>query len=187
MLSSPVSSDADLQWGQSSLFIQGLSDLRLGGPCKLSLSSFHPPFPQPQGGALQRLLLEAWGAPRAPPQQVLKPPSLEHHEMTDTQRSASLGRVLGTFSVPPFSWGAWSLTSSPTCQACTQIFVFPAQGTVQSSVSQSPLLDCPLPLLPRVGFAQMPRGKAWPSASTLLSLLFAVLDCGCLRTSFKMS
>ena len=39
-------------------------------------------------------------APRAPPsRQVLKPTvSPEHHEVTDSQPSAGLGRVLGTFS-----------------------------------------------------------------------------------------
>lgn len=73
MLPSPVSSDADLQWGQSSLFTQGLRDLRLGGPCKLSLSSLHPPSPRPPGGALQRPRLEAGLPPRPPPRQVLKP------------------------------------------------------------------------------------------------------------------
>ena len=30
----------------------------------------------------------------------------KHQEVIDTQRSAGLGRVLGMFSVPPFSWGA---------------------------------------------------------------------------------
>ena len=39
------SSDAELWWGQSCLFTQGLSDLRLGCPCKLSLSSLHPASP----------------------------------------------------------------------------------------------------------------------------------------------
>ena len=99
---SRVSSDAELQWGQSCLFTQGLRDLRLGGPCKLSLSSFHPPSPPTQGGAFQRLQrLEAWGASQGPtfsagPEAHCLSP--EHHEVTDTQRSASLGRVLGTFS-----------------------------------------------------------------------------------------
>ena len=32
--------------------------------------------------------------------------SPERHKVIDTQRSAGLGRVLGMFSVPPFSWGA---------------------------------------------------------------------------------
>lgn len=161
------------------MFTQGLSDLRLGGPCKLSLSSLHPPSPppptRPQGGALQRLRLEAWGPSQGPsfsagPESHRPPP--EDHEVIDTQRSASLGRVLGTFSVPNFSWGDWSLPSGLTCQACAHMFVFPARGTVQSCVTQSPLLDFPLPFFRRVSFVQMPRGKERPSQSPAPSLGF---------------
>lgn len=98
---SRVSSDADLQWGQSCLFTQGLRDLRLGGPFKLSLSSLHPPSP-PTPGRLSSVS-SVWKPgvpPRAPrSRQVLKPTvSPEHQEVTDSQRSAGLGRVLGTFS-----------------------------------------------------------------------------------------
>ena len=99
---SRVSSDADLQWGQSCLFTQGLRDLRLGGPCKLSLSRLHPPSPSDPREELSSVS-SVWKpgvAPRAPPsRQVLKPTvSPEHHEVTDSQPSAGLGRVLGTFS-----------------------------------------------------------------------------------------
>ena len=174
---SRLSSDVDLLWGQSSVFTQGLSHLRLGGPCKLSLSSLHPPSQhhpptRPQGGALQRLRLEAWGASQGPsfsagPESHRPPP--EDHEVIDTERPASLGRVLGTFSVPNFSWRVWSLPSELTCQACAHIFVFPARGTVQSCVSQSPLLDFPLPFLRRVSFVQMPPGRSGLSVSSSLT------------------
>ena len=98
---SRVSSDADLQWGQSCLFTQGLRDLRLGVPCKLSLSSLHPPSPPTPGSFPASPVSGSLGCLPGPPpsRQVLKPTvSPEHHEVTDSQRSAGLGRVLGTFS-----------------------------------------------------------------------------------------
>ena len=98
----------------------------------VSVAFTHLPPPRPQGGAFQHLGLEAWGASQGPPFSAgpeahrLSP---EHHEVTDTQRSAGLGRVLAMFSdILP-------------CQACARIFVFPAQGTVKSCVSQPLLLD----------------------------------------------
>lgn len=69
------------------------------------------------------------------------------------------------------------------------MFVFPVRGAVQSCVSQSPLLDVPPPFLCRVSFVQMSRGKERPLSLQLphwASLLLEILDCGCLRTSFKM-
>ena len=79
----------------------GPEGLEAGGPCKLSLSSLHPSSPQPRGGAFQRLSLEAWAASQVPlfsagPEAHRLSP--EHREVTDNQRSAGLGRVLGTFS-----------------------------------------------------------------------------------------
>ena len=107
---SRVSSDADLQWGQSCLFTQGLRDLRLGCLCKLSLSSLHPPSPltperSPPAFPSGSLGCLPWPPPfsAGPEAHRLSP---EHHKVIDTQRSAGLGRVLGMFSVPPFSWGA---------------------------------------------------------------------------------
>ena len=97
---SRVSSDAELQWEQSCLFTQGLRDLRLGGPCKLSLSSLHPPSSLTPG-SFPASRSEAGGAFQGPPfsagpeAHCLSP---EHHEVTDTQCSAGLGRVLGMFS-----------------------------------------------------------------------------------------
>ena len=84
----------------------GLEGLEAGGVggevlvSSVSLAFTHLP-PRPQGGAFQHLSLEAWGASQGPP--FLAGPeahrlSPEHHEVTDTQCSASLGRVLGMFS-----------------------------------------------------------------------------------------
>ena len=159
MLPSPVSSDADLQWGQSSLFTQGLRDLRLGGPCKLSLSSLHPPSPRPQGGAFQHLGLEAWGASQGPP--FLADPeahrlSPEHHEVTDTQHSASLGRVLGTCSVPPFFLGSLVSDVQPDLSGLHSNFCLPSPGSLPEPCQPVPLLDLSPAFSPRVGFAQMP-------------------------------
>ena len=131
---SRVSSDADLQWGQSCLFTQGLRDLRLGGPFKLSLSSLHPPSPptpgrsfpaSPVSGSLgclpgPRVLGRSWS-----------PPSL-----------LSTRRWLIVSAQPVWAecWVRF-LTSRLTRQACAWLFVSTAQGTLQSCVSQPPLLD----------------------------------------------
>ena len=78
---SRLSSDVDLLWGQSSVFTQGLSHLRLGGPCKLSLSSLHPPSqhlppprPDPREEPSSNSVWKPGVPPRAPPsRQVLNP------------------------------------------------------------------------------------------------------------------
>ena len=104
------SSDAELWWGQSCLFTQGLSDLRLGCPYKLSLSSLHPASPLTPGRSPPASPSGSLGCLPWPPPFSAGPEahrlSPEHHKVIETQRSAGLGRVLGMFSVPPFSWGA---------------------------------------------------------------------------------
>ena len=83
----------------------------------------------------------------------------------------------------PFSWGAWSLTSSLTCQACIRISVFPAQGAAQSRVSQSPCWTCPLPFLPGLALLRCPEGRHG-HLSLSASLWFGILGCGCLGELF---
>ena len=80
---SRVSSDTHVQWEQSCLFTWGLRDLRLGRgrcPCKLSLSSLHPPSITTPGRSFPASRSGSLGCPigRPPSRQVLSgglPPS----------------------------------------------------------------------------------------------------------------
>ena len=161
---SRVSSDTDLQWGQSCLFTQGLRDLRLGVPCKLSFSSLHPPFPPSPGRSFPASPSGSLGCLPGPPssQQVLKPTicllSTTRWQIVLNQFGQSVGYIFwypNWFSRPAHKF----LSSQPK--------------EPSRAVLSSPLcLTFSLPFLRRVGFVQMAQGKEQASQSSVPSLGF---------------
>ena len=161
---SRVSSDTDLQWGQSCLFTQGLRDLRLGVPCKLSFGSLHPPFPPSPGRSFPASPSGSLGCLPGPPssQQVLKPTicllSTTRWQIVLNQFGQSVGYIFwypNWFSRPAHKF----LSSQPK--------------EPSRAVLSSPLcLTFSLPFLRRVGFVQMAQGKERASQSSVPSLGF---------------
>ena len=100
------------------------------------------------------------------------PQSPEHREGTDAQRSAGLGRVLGTCSVPPFFLGSLVSDVQPDLSGLHSNFCLPSPGSRPEPCQPVPLLDLSSAFSPRVGFAQMPWGKAWPSQSLCFPLVW---------------
>ena len=143
----------------------GPEGLEAGGPCKLSLSSLQPPSPLtpgrsfPESGSGSLGCLPSW--------QVLKP--------TVCLLNTTRWLILSTQPVWAECWVRF-LTSRLTHQACAGIFVSPAQGTVQSCVSQPSLLDLFSAFSSQSGLcSDAPReGAALSVSSSLTGLPFCL-------------
>ena len=102
-------------------------------PFKLSLSSLHPPSPPTPGSFPASPVSGSLGC-------LPGPPLLGRSWSPLSLLSTTRWLIVSVQLVWAECWVRF-LTSRLTCQACARLFVSTAQGTLQSCVSQPPLLD----------------------------------------------